>query len=357
LGWVSHELVQIVRHGADRPVQEILGYYTEAEGPTLPSSYQSFVSHVDEISEIGLFHFRIDQQNPTQVGKLYEFTDSYMKNLVEFGHRHNIQMLPVVSNLLYEKGKQGVNKEVIRSMLRTSDTRRGFIASLIKLVYTYGFDGIHIDFEDIYYEDRFQLSAFYQELGQALRSRGLHYVVSTPARTSDNPTNPFSASFDYGLIGSQVNEFVAMLYNEHGFPGSGPGPVVSIGWMEKVLRYAMTKMPANKITGAVSVFGFDFNVSTGKNQYATYSSAMQLAQRYNQNVIFDQASQTPMFRYTDAAGHRHEVWFENAESIRAKLSLAHRLGIRGIALWRLGMEDPNMWNTIQRDFVISKAER
>ncbi|UOF88878.1 glycosyl hydrolase family 18 protein [Fodinisporobacter ferrooxydans] len=356
LGWISRDIVSVVPNARNRPVQEILVYYTEQEGPELPSSYQSFVANVAEISDVGLFHFRIDRQNPTQVAKLYEFDSSYMRRLVEFGHRHNVKMLPVVSNLLYERGKQGVNKDVIRGMLSTSDNRSTFIANLLMLIQEYGFDGIHIDFEDVYFEDRFLLATFYQELGDALRKRGYHYVVSTPARTSDHPTNPFSASFDYGLIGSAVNEFVAMLYNEHGWPGSGPGPVVSIGWMEKVIRYAMTKMPAGKITAAVSVFGFDFNLTTGKIQYATYAMAMSLASRYGQSIIFDQKSQTPMFRYTDQAGNRHEVWFENAESIRAKLNLAHRLGIRGLALWRLGMEDPNLWNMLKKEFVIKKGE-
>lgn len=49
----------------------------------------------------------------------------------------------------------------------------------------------------------------------------------------------------------------------------------------------------------------------------------------------DEETQTPMFAYTDANGVNHEVWFENRESIKAKAELAHRLGIRGLALWRL----------------------
>ncbi len=62
-----------------------------------------------------------------------------------------------------------------------------------------------------------------------------------------------------------------------------------------------------------------------------------------------------MFAYTDEAGNQHEVWFENAASIRAKLQLAHRLGIRGIALWRLGMEDPEIWTMLADEFVIAKS--
>lgn len=355
MGWIFRDIVNLIPHDGERPIQEIFGYYTEEEGPTLPSSYKVFAENTARLSNTGMFHFRIDRENPTQVEKFPEFDDAYMREVVEFGHRHNVKMLPTVHNLLYERGNQEVNKEVARRMLAASDTRKAFIQSVIKLMQTYNFDGVNIDFEDIHYEDRELLSSFYRELGQELRKAGYYYSVATPSRTSDAPTNPFSAPFNYAVIGEAVDEFVVMLYNEHGWPGSGPGPVVSIGWMESVVKYALTKMPGRKITAAVSVFGFDFNLTTKRNTYVTYDMAMELAKKYNKAVIFDQKTQTPMFAYTDESGNQHEVWFENAASIRAKLQLAHRLGIRGIALWRLGMEDPDIWTMLEREFVVAKS--
>lgn len=354
-GWISREFVSLVPHGTERPLVEILGFYTEEEGPTLPSSYQNFVTHAAEMSDIGLFHFRINRTNNTEIEKFFEFSDDYMRRVVEFGHRHNIRMLPVIHNLLYTRGNQETNKVVVRGMLRTAETRRAFINNVIELIERYDFDGAHIDFEDVYVEDAPRLSAFYRELGAELRRRNLFFAVSTPSKASDEAPSEFARPFDYRVIGEAANEFVAMLYNEHGWPGSGPGPVVSIGWMENVLRYAMTKMPASKITAAVSVFGFDFNLTTKRNTYVTYQMAMNLARKYNKEVRFDEETQTPMFAYTDAEGNQHEVWFENADSIRAKLRLANRLGIRGVALWRLGMEDPAIWTMIRDEFVVRKA--
>ncbi|NHN34095.1 LysM peptidoglycan-binding domain-containing protein [Paenibacillus agricola] len=354
-GWIFRDIVNLVPHSGERPVIEIFSYYTEEEGPTLPSSQQFFVEQVNQQSNIGMFHFRIDKENPTQVEKFPVFEDAHMREVVDFGHRHNIKMLATVHNLLYERGKQEANKEVIRQMLATLNTRRAFIQNMIKLLQSYNFDGVNIDFEDVYYEDRELLSAFYRELGQGLKNMGLYYSVAAPSRTSDAPTNAFSAPFNYALLGEVADELVVMLYNEHGWPGSGPGPVVSIGWMESVIRYALTKMPGRKITAAVSVFGFDFNLTTGRNTYATYDMAMNLAKKYNKPVIFDQKTQTPMFAYKDESGNDHEVWFENAASIRAKLQLANRLGIRGLALWRLGMEDPNIWGMIATEFVVEKS--
>lgn len=354
-GWISREFVTLQVYGNERPISAVLGYYVEQEGPSLPSSQRVFMENVAQISGAGFFHFRLNREQPTEIEKFLTFTDEYLKYMVRFAHQHNIRVMPVIHNLLYERGNQEVNKIVLRGMLNTPETRQRFIANVLRLLETYGFDGAHIDFEDIYYEDRDKLTAFFRELGQALKSRGYYYAASVPSRTSDRPTNPFSAAFDYAAIGEVVDVFAVMLYNEYGWPGSGPGPAVSSPWMETVLNYAKTKMPAGKIAAAVSVFGFDFNLTTGGTAYVTWQMAMDRARRYNKEVIFDQRKQTPMFAYTDEAGNQHEVWFENQDSIRAKLLLASKMGIRAVALWRLGMEDPSIWPMIEREFVVRKS--
>jgi len=122
------------------------------------------------------------------------------------------------------------------------------------------------------------------------------------------------------VIGRAVDEFVVMLYNEFGWPGSPPGPAVTIGWMERVLRYTMSKMPRDKIMAAVSVFGFDFNLTTGRNTYVTYQSAINLARRYNSEIIFNEERQTPMFTYRDAQGNQHEVCSKMPEASDPKFS-------------------------------------
>ena len=354
-GWIFADIVNIVPHDGERPIMEIFGYYTEEEGPALPSSRRVFTEQADQLSTVGMFHFRIRRENPSQVEKFPAFDDAYMWEIVQFGHRHNVKMLATVHNLLYERGNQEANKEVIRRMLSSSDNRSAFIRNVIGTLQTYQFDGVNIDFEDVHYEDRELLNTFYRELGGELKRSGYFYSIAVPSRTSDAPTNPFSAPFNYAVLGEVADEVVVMLYNEHGWPGSGPGPVVSIGWMDNVIHYALTKMPARKITAAVSVFGFDFNLATGRNTYVTYDMAVNRAKKYGKTVTFDQKTQTPMFAYTDESGNNHEVWFENAASIRAKLQLANRLGIRGIALWRLGMEDPEIWAMIARGFVVEKS--
>lgn len=355
-GWISRNLITFRTYDGSKPILEILGFYTLQEGPALPGSYRSFVDNTPFISELPLFMYRFDQNNPTSIEKFGDFTDSEVETLVSIAHRNNTMILPVVHNLLYSEGGQEASKAVVSKVVATPDSRRTAIDNIIRLIDRFGFDGVNIDIEDVYMADSSKLSQFYTELGRAMKNRGYFLSASVPSRIRDYPPfNPFSDPFDYSAIGAAVDQFVVMLYNEHGWPGSGPGPVVSSGWMTKVLGYTLTKMPASKVVAAISVFGFDFNLATGNNTYATYAMAADLAKRYNKSITFDQDTLTPMFSYTDDQGNQHEVWFENSDSIIAKLKLAWQQGISGVALWRLGMEDPGVWPRIAAEIVVKRA--
>jgi len=59
---------------------------------------------------------------------------------------------------------------------------------------------------------------------------------------------------------------------------------------------------------------------------------------------------TPAPRRTSAphAIQDHEVWLEGNASAAARLPLADRYRTSGVALWRLGHEDPSLWTLIER---------
>jgi spore germination protein YaaH len=39
----------------------------------------------------------------------------------------------------------------------------------------------------------------------------------------------------------------------------------------------------------------------------------------------------------------HQVWIEDGASAAARIGLADAGHLRGVATWRLGFEDPNVW--------------
>lgn len=354
IGWISENIVTLDAHDSSRPVQPIIGFYTLAEGPGLPGSYASFTENVQSLSTLALFMYQISRNDPTQIDKFFQFTDQDIRVLVAIAHRNNIKVLATVHNLLYRPGGTELARNLVRRLVSTPQNRRAFARNLVALIQQNNFDGVNIDIEDAYTEDSDNLAQLYVDIANEFRAGGYFLSASVPSRVSDEPFNPFSDPFNYAIIGSAVDEFIVMLYNEYGWPGSPPGPPVSIPWFRRVVGYTKTKMPWYKIAAAVSVFGFDFNLATGRSSYASYDRAIQLSRQYGSTIQFDMRQQTPWFSYTDAQGQQHQVWFEDEDSIRAKIRTAWDMGINGIALWRLGMEDPNIWTMIENEIVVKK---
>ena len=53
----------------------------------------------------------------------------------------------------------------------------------------------------------------------------------------------------------------------------------------------------------------------------------------------------PWFTYTvDLA--EHQAWYADGESVAARFYLVERYGLGGIAVWRLGGEDPAIWTAV-----------
>jgi spore germination protein YaaH len=60
-------------------------------------------------------------------------------------------------------------------------------------------------------------------------------------------------------------------------------------------------------------------------------------------VDYDFGAATPYVRSGDGAT---QTWFDDAASLGAKLALVSPAHLRGVALWRLGFEDPAVWGLL-----------
>jgi spore germination protein len=105
-----------------------------------------------------------------------------------------------------------------------------------------------------------------------------------------------------------------------------------------VLDYAVSVIPAGKILMGVPNYGYDWTLPFRQGSAAQPISnqrAAALAGQARVEIFFDQTAQTPYFRYRDSAGKLHEVWFEDARSLRAKFLLADEYGLGGVSFWNL----------------------
>lgn len=116
--------------------------------------------------------------------------------------------------------------------------------------------------------------------------------------------------------------------------------------VRQVVEYALTEIPAEKLLLGMPTYGYDWPIPFVQGNRATSISSPQaiaLARQHHVAIRYDEAAQSPWFRYVDAQGQEHEVWFEDARSVRAKLALTQEYGLYGVGYWNLMRPFPQNW--------------
>lgn len=254
--------------------------------------------------------------------------------------RSGVRLVPTIANVT--NGRWAY--EPVANMLHDPAAMTRHVNDVVALVLREGYDGIDIDYEDLRAADREAFTAFVTRLGEALHAEDKILSVALFAKTSDAGEDERNVAQDYAAIGRAVDEVRLMAYDYH-WAGSAPGPVAPITWVRQVLDYAKTQIPAHKIVLGVPVSGFDW--VDGLGEPVSWLQCYGRTKAFNATLEYDRLSQSPSFKYTDAQGRAHEVWFENAESTAAKLEAAKTAGIGGVYLWMIGGEDDRTWAQLQ----------
>jgi spore germination protein YaaH len=268
--------------------------------------------------------------------------------------RHSgLPMVPTIANVT--NGRWAY--EPVADILHDPAAMARHVNDIVALVMREGYAGIDIDYEDLHGTDREAFSTFVANLGDALHAKNKILSVAVFAKTSDAGDDQRNVAQDYKAIGAAVDEVRLMAYDYH-WSASMPGPVAPITWVREVLTYAKTQIPARKIVLGIPVAGFDWvngGGADGQGEPVSWLQCFGRTRAYNATLQYDRLSQSPSFRYTDAQGRPHEVWFENAESTTAKLEAAKAAGIRGVYLWMFGDEDDRTWSTLRRIMPLQTA--
>ncbi|MDR7300170.1 glycosyl hydrolase family 18 protein [Haloactinomyces albus] len=255
--------------------------------------------------------------------------------------------LPLIPTLANTTNGRWAYEPVAR-FLHDPQRRQQHITDIVELVLRENYTGIDIDYEDLRASDRDEFTGFITELADALHEHDKLLSVALFAKTSEAGYDQRNVAQDYAAIGRVADQVRLMGYDYH-WPTSEPGPVAPIGWIDDVLGYATTRIPAHKVVLGVPLYGYDW--VDGYGTPVSWLEASRLAARHQARVRFDEASRSPWFRYTDAQGREHEVWFENAASSRAKFLAARQAGISGVYLWMYGPADTDTWSEVRETLL------
>jgi len=246
--------------------------------------------------------------------------------------------------------------ELGRILLNDIPIQDRFLNNIVATAKKYGFRDIHFDFEFLRPADREAYNTFLRKAKARFQREGWLISTALAPKTSAAQQGAWYEAHDYRAHG-QIVDFVVIMTYEWGYSG-GPAMAVSpIDQVRKVLEYAITEMPPNKIMMGQNLYGYDWTLPFVQGSVAKAISpqqAIEIAARHNVAIQFDTKAQAPFFRYTAADGKQHEVWFEDARSIQAKFNLVKELNLRGMSYWKLGLAFPQNWLLIVENFNVVK---
>ncbi|HHX60939.1 MAG TPA: LysM peptidoglycan-binding domain-containing protein [Epulopiscium sp.] len=282
-------------------------------------------------------------------GTLREFDDNAV---VAASTQMGIKMLMSISNA----GGPGFDPERARIIISSPEIQDTLFNNVLTVMQTKGYMGLNINFEMLFPEDRQLYNEFLQNAVDFFHPYGYPVSTALVPKTYDMTTGKWWGAHDYKAQG-EILDFVIVMTYDWGCGACPPMAVAPVNEMIKVLDYAVSVIPRNKILMGVPFYGFDWKLPFKNGDMAKlvdYTSALQLAAQYGSSIEFDVLAQVPYFYYFSPAGDRHVVWFEDARSFRAKYNLVDQYSLRGVSYWVLGLSAPQNWIVLRNMFLVAQ---
>ena len=282
-------------------------------------------------------------------GTLEPFADDFM---IDSAKRKNVVPMLAITNL--SSTSAGTN--LAHAVLSNKEISEKIITSSLEIMEAKGYKGLNIDFEYVLPEDRELYNEFLQLAVDRLHEKGYFVSTAVAPKTSGAQEGLLYTAHDYEAHG-RIADFVILMTYEWGWRGASPQAISPLNQMRRVVEYALSVMPAEKIYLGFQIYARDWRLPHIQGAVAeTFSpqEAIRRATRYNAAIQYDVTAQSPFFRYVDDNGQDHEVWFEDARSAQAKFDMAKQYNLRGISYWALGYPYPQNWALLKDNFNIKK---
>ncbi|MCM3728950.1 glycosyltransferase [Neobacillus cucumis] len=261
-----------------------------------------------------------------QLGSNLELKGDVEKDIGSLAKKHDTMVIPLINNVVNGKW----DEEIIHRLLHSPRAQSTLIRNLQQEIKKNGYDGINIDFEFNRVSDRDLLTNFMRELYQSFHKEGLLVTMDI---------QPSNDSFDYTKLEEYCDRMILMLYDEN---MENPGPISSQSWYMENL----SKVPKDKLIISLGNYGYDWDWETGQaGKVVSFKDIMRMAEKSNLSVQWDDMSKSPYIRYQKDK-RIHEIWFLDSVTFYNQWKAAVSSGAKGIALWRLGTEDPSVWNVV-----------
>lgn len=263
---------------------------------------------------------------------------------INWAHNNGYKVWSMVSN--------NSMKETTSEILGDYNLRKKLIDNILKEVQEYDFDGINLDFENVYESDKDNYSKLIIELAPQLRDMGkvLSVDVTAPDGSAD-----WSLCFDRHVIGKVADYIVFMAYDEYGSSSSEAGTTAGYDWVEANVKKFISQ---EEVDSSKIILGMPFYTRIWKISGSSISSdAIDMKNIYskipsNANIQWLNDLKQNYTEY-EKDNMTYKVWIEDTKSITEKLSLISDYNLAGGAYWEKDRETDDIWKIISEKLNVN----
>ena len=237
--------------------------------------------------------------------------------------------------------------ETTSEILNDYKVRKQTIENIVDLAVQYGIDGINLDFENIYKEDKDMFTRFVIELYPRLKDLGMSLTVDV---TAPDGGDNWSLCYDRDALADNCDYLVYMGYDQNNASSSKAGPVAGYNWVRTNVNKFLGQeaVDSSKLILAIP---FYTRIWT-ENEAGELIDSDIVNMKDVDNVIkgraekqWDEVTRQNYVEYTQGR-NTYKMWIEDAASVKEKLLLANEKNLAGVAFWEKDRESEDVWNVI-----------
>ena len=320
------------------PYNEVrLAFYTNGD----PYSYASLQQHAAQITHLC-------PEWMTVIDGMGDLQIDGDTRLLKLASNKGIALMPLLTNLVGEAWQP----EAIENLAHGPAKRQErFIERVLSVLRTLKAPGVVVDWQQIDPAYKKDITKFIDKFADALHDENKElWLCVQPSQELDY--------IDLDALADNVDRFVAMLFDETS-DTDPPGPLASRSWFEGWVRVLLEGSDTRQWIIAIGSYGYDWTIGGKKGELISFSEAMSRANDAEiKSVEVSGPSYSPYFYFQDE-DKEHAVWFLDAVTFLNQLRQVRDQKAGGFALYRLGSEDPAIWDalSVRRDFNLDNQTR
>ncbi len=267
--------------------------------------------------------------------------------LIRLNKKYNKPVIVSLSNYINLDNANGYldSKDVYR-IIKTKKSRTTFINDIAAKLVKYHFAGVNIELEDLKDRSDPNFVSFETELYATLHAKKL--LVTQNVNATDD-------GYDVESL-AEFNDYLFIFAIDQHIESSNDGDISDQRWVEQTLDDVCSQVPSEKIILVVGAYGYDWP----ENSIGTpvsYQQAISTAYEHKSQISFNKNSANLNYKYIAQDSTTHSVYFTDAVTNFNVIRMADDWATGGIALWRLGTEDPRLWSFFDKNLSIDSLHK